>query len=549
MQGLTLSKTPLTSSGSSTKPPLLPLVDSLPCFACISRKPISTLEISKLNSRSGTFRAQASNVGIGSGGYEGKEEQDNQKSFVNGPPGDNLPEIVKQPSKIPYPLSIAIVLLGCTLVFSLIAFVRGGPSSILAAIAKSGLTAAFTLIFVSEIGDKTFFIAALLAMQYEKGLVLLGSMGALSLMTILSVVIGRIFNSVPAQFQTTLPIGEYAAVTLLMFFGLKSIKDAWDLPSKDAKTGDKSCPELDEYAEAEELVKEKVSKPLTNPFEIVWKSFSLVFFAEWGDRSMLATIALGAAQSPWGVATGAIAGHLVATTIAILGGAFLANYISEKLSYILCYGSHPNVYEWSGNVHNSEAIQIHFITTLFDQDYIPQQDQARLKHRQIKMSTEVMFLRSHCYHVPERTSPLLYPCTYSVYASIRSDHPVRLTRRRLTAPKLLMLPQVQRPNRKSSPLTTITAAAAGVPLPPLDLTEENVKQLGQIFDSSVGITGQVELAELDGPFVVISLKGRFWHERSMVLARIGNYLKQRIPEILEVEIEDEKQLDDSPENF
>jgi len=99
------------------------------------------------------------------------------------------------------------------------------------------------------------------------------------------------------------------------------------------------------------------------------------------------------------------------------------------------------------------------------------------KHRQIKMSTEVMFLRSHCYHVPERTSPLLSPCTYSVYANIRSDHPVRLMRRRLAAPKLLMLPQVQRPNRKPSPLTTITAAAAGVPLPPLDLTEENVKQV------------------------------------------------------------------------
>ncbi|RVW13585.1 Protein PAM71-like, chloroplastic [Vitis vinifera] len=128
-----------------------------------------------------------------------------------------------------------------------------------------------------------------------------------------------------------LPIGEYAAVTLLMFFGLKSIKDAWDLPSIVVKSGDKSGPELDEFVEAEELVKEKVSKRLTNPLEIVWKSFSLVFFAEWGDRSMLATIALGAAQSPWGVASGAIAGHLFATTIAILGGAFLANYISEKL--------------------------------------------------------------------------------------------------------------------------------------------------------------------------------------------------------------------------
>jgi putative Ca2+/H+ antiporter (TMEM165/GDT1 family) len=32
-----------------------------------------------------------------------------------------------------------------------------------------------------------------------------------------------------------------------------------------------------------------------------------------------------------GVASGAIAGHLIATALAILGGAFLANYLSEKL--------------------------------------------------------------------------------------------------------------------------------------------------------------------------------------------------------------------------
>ncbi|CAN0875675.1 hypothetical protein LINGRAHAP2_LOCUS10971 [Linum grandiflorum] len=117
------------------------------------------------------------------------------------------------------------------------------------------------------------------------------------------------------------------------------------------------------------------------------------------------------------------------------------------------------------------------------------------------------------------------------------------------------------------------AGGAGVPHPPLDLTEDNIRQvlaearlevnhfeaplyyfvfvvqLGQLFDGSVGITGEVELADLDGPYVKISLKGRFWHKRSTVVARLGNYLQQRIPEILEVDIEDEKQLDDSPANF
>lgn len=41
--------------------------------------------------------------------------------------------------------------------------------------------------------------------------------------------------------------------------------------------------------------------------------------------------------------------------------------------------------------------------------------------------------------------------------------------------------------------------------------------------------GVAELVELDGPFVKLRLTGRFWHERSMVLARLANYLQKRIP--------------------
>ncbi|CAN6887922.1 unnamed protein product [Brassica oleracea] len=44
--------------------------------------------------------------------------------------------------------------------------------------------------FVSEIGDKTFFAAAILAMRYPRRLVLAGCVSALIVMTILSATVG-----------------------------------------------------------------------------------------------------------------------------------------------------------------------------------------------------------------------------------------------------------------------------------------------------------------------------------------------------------------------
>jgi hypothetical protein len=90
------------------------------------------------------------------------------------------------------------------------------------------------------------------------------------------------------------------------------------------------------------------------------------------------------------------------------------------------------------------------------------------------------------------------------------------------------------------------------------LSEENVcsvledakVELGSIFGNSrenldVGITGDVELASLDGPMIEIRLKGRFWHKRADVLARVSSYLMTRIPEVCDVSIEDPRQLEDS----
>ena len=61
----------------------------------------------------------------------------------------------------------------------------------------------------------------------------------------------------------------------------------------------------------------------------------------------------------------------------------------------------------------------------------------------------------------------------------------------------------------------------------------------------VGITGTVDFVGIEGPSVVVRLGGRFWHQRSDVLQRVGSYLQDRIPEICDVEIEDPAQLDDA----
>ena len=201
----------------------------------------------------------------------------------------------------------------------------GGVESLLGLV-TGGFSAAFSLIFVSELGDKTFFIAALLAMRRGRTAVFTGAVGALAVMTIISVGIGRIFHAVPPGITQGLPIDDYLAITLLVFFGIKSIMDA---ANSDPEEGEGELADAEEaLEEAGELNGDALQRQ--EFFATVVKTFGLIFVAEWGDRSMLATIALGAAQSPVGVASGAIVGHAVATIIAIAGGSVLSKYISEK---------------------------------------------------------------------------------------------------------------------------------------------------------------------------------------------------------------------------
>jgi len=132
---------------------------------------------------------------------------------------------------------------------------------------ETGFYQAFTLVFLSEIGDKTFFMAGLLAIQTSKFTSFIGSMAALAVMTVISVAIGQVFHAVPAGISQGVPLDDVAAVLAFAFFGFKTLKDAIEM-DPDSSVMD------EELEEAEETVDESgVSKTSTK-----WYVYSVVMW-------------------------------------------------------------------------------------------------------------------------------------------------------------------------------------------------------------------------------------------------------------------------------
>ena len=189
-----------------------------------------------------------------------------------------------------------------------------------------GLVQSFLLIFISEIGDKTFFIAGLLAAKYGRLISFTGSIGALAVMTIISTVLGQIFHAIPPSLTQGVPYDDIVAVAAFAYFGIKTLYDASQLEDNDNSGIEEEKEEAEKVVE--ELTREQQRK---SSIALLVQTFTLVFAAEIGDRSFLSTIALSAALNPTAVATGAIAAHASATGIAVAGGALLSKYLSEKV--------------------------------------------------------------------------------------------------------------------------------------------------------------------------------------------------------------------------
>lgn len=167
--------------------------------------------------------------------------------------------------------------------------------------------AALSVIIVSELGDKTFFIAAIMAMRYNRLTVLTGAMLALGLMTCLSVLFGYATTIIPRIYT------YYISTALFAIFGVRMLREGLKMsPDEGQEELEEVQAEIKKKDEERQRYNLASSSPdveagttatlssqrrcpsLISPIFI--QALTLTFLAEWGDRSQLATIVLAARE-------------------------------------------------------------------------------------------------------------------------------------------------------------------------------------------------------------------------------------------------------------
>ncbi len=203
----------------------------------------------------------------------------------------------------------------------------------------------FLLILGSEIGDKTFFIAAILSMKNSHVVVFAGAISALVLMTILSAGLGVLLPSLLSKEVT-----HYTCTALFVYFGIRLLYDVYTSDATESENEELKEVEMELQVQSPNRDEEGGGGQTTTVLSsssrvyhtvlgwfsstevgrVYMQAFAMTFLAEWGDRSQIATIALATSKNPIGVAFGGFVGHSLCTGLAVIGGKLLASSISER---------------------------------------------------------------------------------------------------------------------------------------------------------------------------------------------------------------------------
>ena len=193
--------------------------------------------------------------------------------------------------------------------------------------AVAAFGASLTAITLAELGDKTFFMALILAARHRGRDVFIGAFAALTAVTLISLGLGY-------GLRELLPpsVVPWLAAALFLGFGVKLVIDAQRMGANEAE---------EEEQEAQQAIDEVESRRrISTSWAVIWEAFVLVFLAELGDRTQFTTIFLATAPAFTfaGLLVGTLLGHALVTWLAVGAGKWIGGRISEKLLYRLSGG-------------------------------------------------------------------------------------------------------------------------------------------------------------------------------------------------------------------
>ena len=242
----------------------------------------------------------------------------------------------------------------------------------------------FTMIIFSEVGDKTFLIAALMAMNHPRLVVFTAAFAALIVMTILSAVLGHAVPTLIPKRYT-----NFLAAVLFLIFGAKMLREGYAIPRSQGVSEEMREVEMELQSKQEQARMTGRRRSSLSPYNLeagrisprktrsntrlpappvsppsspdsrspspsrrsgfmnalaginnlcslllspAWvQTFIMTFLGEWGDRSQIATIAMAAGQDYWWVTGGAVSGHAICTAAAVIGGRAIAGRVSLRV--------------------------------------------------------------------------------------------------------------------------------------------------------------------------------------------------------------------------
>ena len=186
-----------------------------------------------------------------------------------------------------------------------------------------------TAITLAELGDKTFFMALILAVRHRARWVFIGSFAALTAVTLISLALGYGLRELLPQ-----SLVPWLAAVLFLSFGIKLLIDAQGMAANAA---------TEEKAEAEQVINTaESSKAFNTAWAVIWEAFALVFIAELGDRTQFTTIFMATAPAQvfsfGGLLAGTLLGHALVTWLAVGAGKWIGQWVNERLLYRLSGG-------------------------------------------------------------------------------------------------------------------------------------------------------------------------------------------------------------------